>query len=265
MPDISDRLKIELPLGNETFTREKYRGALETIDEAAATKEEMEAHEANATIHITGQEREEWNAKADAADLTGLEETVSGVESALAGHTGDSTVHVTPAEKAAWNEAASGASPTALYASAGDLPSATIDSQATKGKALVGSVTTDTAAGTQVISLALGSQALAYGTYSCVVRLKSSYSGSAGTNFLTLKVEHVSGDAPTTLGTAAIRDSDVYRTDNYCVFAMGFDFLGPWAEGDSFCLAVEAAAAVEATISLDYVAVNLAGATLLTL
>lgn len=183
----------------------------------------------------------------------------------LSAHTDDQAIHVTPAEKAAWNEAASGASPTALYASAGDLPSATIDSQATKGKALVGSVTTDTAAGTQVISLALGSQPLAYGTYSCVVRLKSSYSGSAGTNFLTLKVEHVSGDAPTTLGTAAIRDSDVYRTDNYCVFAMGFDFLGPWAEGDSFRLTVEAAAAVEATVSLDYVAVNLAGATLLTL
>lgn len=183
----------------------------------------------------------------------------------LSAHTDDQAIHVTPAEKAAWNKAASGASPTALYASAGDLPSATIDSQATKGKALVGSVTTDTAAGTQVISLDLGSQALAYGTYSCVVRLKSSYSGSAGTNFLTLKVEHVSGDVPTTLGTAAIRDSDVYRTDNYCVFAMGFDFLGPCAEGDSFRLTVEAAAAVEVTVSLDYVDVNLAGATLLTL
>lgn len=183
----------------------------------------------------------------------------------LSAHTDDQAIHVTPAEKAAWNKAASGASPTALYASAGDLPSATADIQATKGKALVGSVTTDTAAGTQVISLALGSQALAYGTYSCVARLKSNYSGSAGTSFLTLKVEHVSGDVPTTLGTAAIRDSDVYRTDNYCVFAMGFDFLGPWAEGDSFRLTVEAAAAVEATVSLDYVAVNLAGATLLTL
>ena len=183
----------------------------------------------------------------------------------LSAHTDDQAIHVTPAEKAAWNKAASGASPTALYASAGDLIDATADIQATKGKALVGSVTTDTAAGTQVISLALGSQPLAYGTYSCVVRLKSNYSGSAGTNFLTLKVEHISGDAPTTLGTASIRDSDVYRTDNYCVFAMGFDFLGPWAEGDSFRLTVEAAAAVEATVSLDYVAVNLAGATLLTL
>ena len=183
----------------------------------------------------------------------------------LSAHTDDQAIHVTQEEKDAWNEAASGASPTALYASTGDLPSATADSQATKGKALVRAISTGTEAGTEVLVLSLGNRPLAYGTYSCVVRLKSSYSGSAGTNFLTLKVEHVSGDAPTTLGTAAIRDSDVYRTDNYCVFAMGFDFLGPWAEGDSFRLTVEAAAAVEATVSLDYVAVNLAGATLLTL
>ena len=219
----------------------------------------LDTHLDDTACHISAEERQAWNQNLGTAEE-------------LASHTDDQEVHITAAERAYWNskadaegEEGSGNGPTSLFAAA-DLWSGTSDdSQATKGKCLRAMLTASASAGQELFHASLGSQMLAYGTYSCVVRLKSNYSGSAGTSFLTLKVEHVSGDVPTTLGTAAIRDSDVYRTDNYCVFAMGFDFLGPWAEGDSFRLTVEAAAAVEATVSLDYVAVNLAGATLLTL
>lgn len=66
MPDISTRLGLELPLGNETFTREKYRGVLEKIDQEAALAADLTQHAAGSG-HVSSSEKAAWNGKADAS------------------------------------------------------------------------------------------------------------------------------------------------------------------------------------------------------
>lgn len=66
MPDVSERLGLKLPLGNEVFTRERYRENLEILDRETGKAGDFAAHAENGDIHVTAEEKEAWsNAKVE--------------------------------------------------------------------------------------------------------------------------------------------------------------------------------------------------------
>jgi len=63
MPDLTPRLGLKKPLGNENVTRAAYNENLDIVDTNAAKKTDLDSHVADSIKHITAAERSAWNAK----------------------------------------------------------------------------------------------------------------------------------------------------------------------------------------------------------
>ncbi|WP_128894650.1 hypothetical protein [Longirhabdus pacifica] len=61
MPDITPKLGIKKPLGNEYVSRQSFNDNWDTVDERVASQVELNEHKADSTSHITETERENWN------------------------------------------------------------------------------------------------------------------------------------------------------------------------------------------------------------
>ena len=63
MPELTPRLGIKKPLGNENVTRQSFNENWDIIDQKVATKQEFDAHLADTTIHVTQDEKDSWVTK----------------------------------------------------------------------------------------------------------------------------------------------------------------------------------------------------------
>ncbi|WP_128895712.1 pyocin knob domain-containing protein [Longirhabdus pacifica] len=63
MPDVTSKLGIKKPLGNEYVTRQSFNENWDTVDQNAASQTELDTHKADQTMHITEEERTTWNEK----------------------------------------------------------------------------------------------------------------------------------------------------------------------------------------------------------
>ncbi|WP_128896328.1 hypothetical protein [Longirhabdus pacifica] len=61
MPDLTSKLGIKKPHGNEYVKREMFNENWDIIDENSASQSQLDTHESDTTVHITQQEREQWN------------------------------------------------------------------------------------------------------------------------------------------------------------------------------------------------------------
>ena len=153
-----------------------------------------------------------------------------------------------------------------ILSSADNWDGSTADEQATFALSLTKAASSFTA-GETVYSIGLGNPRILNGTYSCVIRLKSSYAGTSNTNLLRVDVDYIieGTNIGAGLGEAFIKDSDFYRTDGYCTFSFPCEFDGPWIEGNEFNMRITLLENFEGTLSLDYVSLELAGTSLLSL
>lgn len=153
-----------------------------------------------------------------------------------------------------------------ILSSADNWEGSTADEQATFALSLTKAASSFVVGGA-IYSIDLGNPKILNGTYSCVIRLKSSYAGTSNTNLLRANVNYLAGSANlgTTLGEAFIKDSDFYRTDGYCTFSFPCEFDGPWTDGKKFNMTLTLLENFEGTLSLDYISLKLAGTSLLSL
>ncbi|WP_128895714.1 pyocin knob domain-containing protein [Longirhabdus pacifica] len=63
MPDVTPKLEIKKPLGNEYVTRQSFNENWDTVDQNAASQTELDTHKADQTMHITEEERTIWSEK----------------------------------------------------------------------------------------------------------------------------------------------------------------------------------------------------------
>ncbi|WP_128895708.1 hypothetical protein [Longirhabdus pacifica] len=57
MSDVTPKLGIKKPLGNEYVTRQSFNENWDTVDQNAASQTELDTHKAKQTMHITEEER----------------------------------------------------------------------------------------------------------------------------------------------------------------------------------------------------------------
>lgn len=102
----------------DTYTKNEIDATTSQINQQIGTKADqssLDTHTGNSTIHVTAEDKTNWNGKANAADvytkteIDGKETTINNSiatkanQTDLTTHTGNSTIHVTATDKENWN------------------------------------------------------------------------------------------------------------------------------------------------------------------
>ena len=134
------------------------------------------------------------------------------------------------------------------------------DAQATTGKAWMTNL--PAANGAINESYTVANNRLANGTYSCVVRIKLG-SLNLSDEQEVLRLSMTMGE--TEIGQGIVLANDLYQNNGYCTLSFPVYYEKSYTEGDSFVLNVQNLYGAEQSLYIDYVTLQLAGISLLSL